>query len=148
MNSILPNPCPACPYRKDVASGVWAPEEYDKLPPYDAPTGEQPFEPFACHASPDYFCHGWAVCHSNRGGDKELIALRLAGVGITEIPPPGVPLFASGQEASDHGRRDIYPGEKAAATISKLLSRHERLRKADDLAFLDTLAEAARDEGK
>lgn len=56
---ILPGPCMACPYRKDVASGVWAPEEYVKLTLYDAPTCGQPFQPFACHATPDKYCHGW-----------------------------------------------------------------------------------------
>lgn len=64
----------ACPYRKDVPSGVWDASEYDKLPAYDAPTAEQPFAPFACHATPEKLCHGWAVCHSNRGSAFELIA--------------------------------------------------------------------------
>jgi hypothetical protein len=40
MASAAPTkyPCPSCPYRKDVPSGVWAPEEYDKLPAYDNDT--------------------------------------------------------------------------------------------------------------
>lgn len=128
MSQILPNPCPACPYRKDVASGVWAAEEYAKLPPYDRQTNEQPFEPFACHASPDFFCHGWAVCHSNRGHANELIALRLAGV--FEIPEPRIPLFTSGTEAARHGKTDLKePGARAIRTIDILTERHERLRK-------------------
>lgn len=127
MADILPRPCAACPYRKDVASGVWSADEYDKLPPYDAPTCEQPFAPFACHATPEKYCHGWAVCHSNRGHAYELISLRLAGV--NEIPPPGVPLFASGAEAAEHGKKDIAkPKRKAKATVAKLVKKYPRLR--------------------
>lgn len=127
MKGIMPTPCVACPYKKDVPSGVWAEEEYDKLPLYDAETPAQPFEPFACHAAPDHYCHGWAVCHSNRGRPFELISLRLAGV--TDIPDAGVPLFSSGQEASDHGKRNIErPGEDARLTQERLLKRHARLK--------------------
>lgn len=125
---IMHNPCLACPYRKDVASGVWAEHEYDKLPPYDNPTAEQPFAVFACHASPDKLCHGWAVCHSNRGNAFELIALRL--VGSPEVPESKVPLFASGTEAAEHGKRDISePSARAQMTADRLLAKHERLRK-------------------
>lgn len=42
-------PCASCPYRRDVPSGVWAPEEYEKLRRYDAPTMEQPPQVFLCH---------------------------------------------------------------------------------------------------
>jgi hypothetical protein len=129
MAKILPGPCMACPYRKDVASGVWAEEEYDKLPPYDAPTCEQPFALFMCHATPEAVCHGWAVCHSNRGHDKELIALRLVRV-EGEIPEKSkVPLFKSGTAAARHGKKDIeQPKPRAKATQTKLLKKHKRLR--------------------
>jgi hypothetical protein len=119
--------CLACPYRKDVASGVWAQEEYDKLPAYDNPTAEQPFEAFACHAQPESFCHGWAVCHSNRGHEYELIALRFRDAG--PIPKPSVPLFRSGTEAALHGMALIAkPNKKAKDTVERLLKRHPRLR--------------------
>lgn len=40
--TLRDNPCHSCPYRRDVPSGVWATEEYDKLLPYDADTASQP----------------------------------------------------------------------------------------------------------
>lgn len=43
------NPCGSCPYRRDVPSGIWSEEEYDKLPQYDLPTGDQPPNVFLCH---------------------------------------------------------------------------------------------------
>lgn len=120
-------PCSSCPYRRDVPSGVWAFEEYEKLRDYDAPTGSQPFAEFGCHATPTALCHGWAVVHSNRGREFELLALRLHG--YPPIPPPGVPLFGSGEEAADHGQRDIErPTEEATTTVDRLLRKYERLR--------------------
>lgn len=128
-------PCEACPYRKDVASGVWVADEYAKLPPYDAPTDRQPFEPFGCHATPEFFCHGWAVVHSRRGHDHELLALRLAAFGAGHeiaIPEPAVPLFDSGAEAAEHGLRDLRRPKKAARdTQQRLLKRYARLRKKE-----------------
>ena len=129
MSEILSGPCMACPYRKDVPSGVWDASEYDKLPPYDAPTCEQPFAPFACHAAPAHLCHGWAVCHSNRGSAFELIALRIRDYG--PVPKPSVPLFKSGAEAAAHGKKDIAkPKTAAKRTMAKLKRKHKRLRAA------------------
>ena len=128
MAEILPGPCIACPYRKDVASGVWAAEEYDKLIEFDAPTAEQPLAVFACHAAPENLCHGWAVCHSNRGNEYQLLSLRMRGRGL-KIPEAAVPLFASGTEAAVHGKKAIKrPGKKAKVTMDKLLKKHKRLR--------------------
>lgn len=124
--SILSGPCMACPYRKDVASGVWALEEYAKLLDYDKPTGEQPVVPFACHATPDKLCHGWAVCHSNRGSANELLVLRILGL---RAPEPKAPLFKSGAAAAKHGLKDIAKQKrKAKATQDKLLKKYKRLK--------------------
>lgn len=126
MSKIMQNPCLACPYRRDVPSGVWSESEYDKLPPYDSQTANQPFAPFACHALPDHLCHGWAVCHSNRGHDRELLALRF--LGDIEIPISKVPLFSSGQEAAEHGKRDVpQPTTAATSTIDRLRKKYDRL---------------------
>jgi len=127
---VRTQPCEACPYRCDVPSGVWATEEYDKLRAYDLPTGEQPVATFQCHATPDFYCHGWAVVHSNRGRAFELLALRLALLnGPVGMVPPIVPLFASGNEAADHGQRDIAkPKPRARKTMKKLVQRYPRLR--------------------
>lgn len=119
-------PCSACPYRRDVASGVWGHHEYEKLREYDRPTGEQPFEAFSCHATPDHLCHGWASVHNTRGRENELLSLRLEG--NPEVPECNVPLFASGNEAADHGQRDIdAPSEQAEDTMVRLMRKYPRL---------------------
>lgn len=128
---IRKEPCSSCPYRQDVPSGVWAEETYDKLVPYDAPTGDQPGGAFACHSTPDHECHGWAVTHSNRGHAYELLALRIMEADGEEvrIPEPGVPMFSSGTEAAEHGKRDIeHPSEEALAMVEKLTGKYDRLR--------------------
>lgn len=118
-------PCPACPYRCDVPSGVWSLDDYAKLVPYDAETFAQPPAAFACHATPERFCHGWALAHTSRGHEFDLLALRLYPA---EIPPLVVPLFASGREAAEHGVRDINHPGPAAIEAMKRLRRHPHLR--------------------
>mgnify|MGYP000989402522 CR=1 FL=1 len=71
-------PCGSCPYRRDVASGIWAASEYAKLTAYDADTPFQPPNLFLCHqtAAEDHrarLCAGWVGCHG-----PDLLALRLA----------------------------------------------------------------------
>ena len=128
MSAIRSMPCTACPYRRDVPSGLWASHEYDKLRGYDKPTGEQPFESFACHATPDHLCHGWAVVHTSRGHEYDLLALRVFHPGET-IPPSGVPLFASGNDAADWGQQDVDgPSVEAVQAIDRLLTKHPRLQ--------------------
>jgi len=135
-NSVRKEPCSTCPYRLDVPSGVWASHEYEKLRPYDLPTGDQPVGTFGCHATPEHYCHGWAVVHSSRGGQHELLALRIwrpkGG-----IPPAAVPLFASGNEAADWGQADIEdPSPEALAAVRRLLRKYDRLE-GDREAWLD-----------
>jgi hypothetical protein len=128
MTEIRKESCLACPYRRDVPSGVWSADEYEKLALYDAPTGDQPFGAFMCHATPEVFCHGWAVVHSNRGGANELLALRLEHY-EGEIPPEGAPLFSSGTEACEHGKRDIEnPSDEAKEVAQRLVSKYDRLK--------------------
>jgi hypothetical protein len=129
VTAIRGQSCSACPYRRDVPSGVWAAHEYDKLVQYDAPTGAQPLAGFACHATPEFLCHGWAMVHENRGHGNELLALRACqpeNYAITHEPDPS--LFDSGQEAADHGKRDIAvpPGD---ARADRLLRKYDRLQK-------------------
>lgn len=122
MAEVRKAPCEACPYRRDVPSGVWAAEEYDKLRRYEGETWEQPAAAFSCHATPARLCHGWAVV----SGDESL-ALRIAGVG--EVPEPAVPLFGSHTEAADHGQREIEsPSPEAGAIVGRLTRKHRRLR--------------------
>lgn len=127
------NPCGTCPYRKDIASGVWAAEEYDKLPDFDLPTEHQPTSVFMCHQQDGRLCAGWVGCHDM----DESLGLRLAvpfgsitleaRQAALEYESP-VPLFASGQEAADHGRRHIdSPDEKARKAVEKVSKRQERV---------------------
>ena len=124
-STVRPQACEACPYRKDVPSGVWSADEYAKLVNYDKPLVEQPAASFSCHASPNLHCHGWAVCHSKT--DPGPLALLLRG--RPEIPEPSTELFSSGTEAALHGIRDVAnPTPEARATMDKLLGKYKRLR--------------------
>lgn len=130
-------PCRHCPYRRDVPSGIWAPEEYAKLASYDADTPYQPTGVFVCHlrgsGDKSRACGGWAGCHD---GDN-LLALRLAvatGVitpataeQIRDYTSP-VPLFTTGAEAAAHGLADIDdPSPEAIAAMDKIARSRRRL---------------------
>lgn len=134
-----PRPCASCPYRRDVPSGIWAHEEYDKLRRYDAPTAEQPAALFQCHqadADSDArrICAGWAGCHDG----AHLLALRIARLdgridatthqAVAEYTSP-IPLFASGDEAAAHGQADIeLPSKEAVRLIAKISRSRGDLR--------------------
>ncbi|MEU3756762.1 DUF6283 family protein [Streptomyces olivoreticuli] len=127
-----PRPCESCPYRRDVPSGVWAHDEYEKLRRYDVPTVEQPPRLFQCHqADADSavarICAGWAGCHDG----AHLLALRIGILegsideatyqATIEYESP-VPLFASGNEAADHGQTDINDlREDAERLVAKII---------------------------
>jgi len=135
MIDIRKESCTACPYRRDVPSGVWAASEYDKLAGYDKETPDQPMGVFHCHATPEVICHGWAVVHGRQDKGHDLLGLRLlAGMGqfdfnqLDEVKE-GVPLFSSGTEACEHGKRDIAnPSPEARAVVERLGNKYERLR--------------------
>lgn len=120
-----PRPCPTCPYRLDVASGVWDAEEYAKLPDYDGDTWAQPPAWFGCHGDEGVsVCSGW-LGHQD---PTELLAVRL-GVASGTLDPSvldyttDVELFASGAEAAAHGVAEIEaPGEDAAEAIRKIMA--------------------------
>ncbi|WP_232530486.1 MULTISPECIES: DUF6283 family protein [Mycobacteriaceae] len=128
-----PQPCASCPYRRDVPSGIWAAEEYAKLPAYDADTPFQPPHLFLCHqTSADNprarVCAGWVGCHGS-----DLLALRLAAargiidgteLDINRTTDTSVALFSSGADAADHGLRDIdTPDVRACEAINKIADR-------------------------
>lgn len=122
-----PNPCGSCPYRKDVPSGIWDPEEYEKLPEYDRPTGEQPPTAFLCHRQNGRACAGWVATHDM----LHSLGLRLAtAMGMIEDPEPFLdyetkaPLFESGAEAAAHGLQEVDdPGPEAKRTMNKLVQQ-------------------------
>lgn len=130
MSGVRSQPCSSCPYRRDVPSGVWSADEYEKLRDYDNVTCDQPFAYFACHATPDHLCHGWVAVHENRGHEHELLALRLRGY-TGDIPEASDDLFDSGNEAADHGQADIEePSEEATVVVEKLLRKYPRLERS------------------
>lgn len=66
-------PCESCPYRCDVPSGIWHPDEYAKLLPYDGETWDQPPGLLMCHQRDGCICGGWLQTHDT----SHLLALRL-----------------------------------------------------------------------
>jgi hypothetical protein len=127
-----PNPCGSCPYRRDVPSGIWAEEEYDKLPAYDNETMFQPPAVFLCHQQNGRLCAGWAGCHDMEKslGLRFEISLNKVTKKTLEVIrtyKTSVPLFSSGAEAAEHGKRDIFnPGEKACQMVVKLWEKRNR----------------------
>lgn len=126
-----PRPCESCPYRQDVPSGVWSREEYEKLREYDEDTSMQPLAIFQCHQTDrendhSRMCAGWVGCHSG-----DLLALRLyltqgGDPAVFEYVSP-VDLFASGNEAADHGVREIYSPSPEAIHMMEKISRVRNL---------------------
>ena len=122
-------PCSICPYRIDCESGIWHREEYEKLPRYDAETGEQPTGVFLCHTDQHEMCRGWLDTHDKR----ELLSLRLAislgncSPDIMDLPPGGVAVFESGAAACRNGIAKLdRPSEKALKAIRGLTNRRSR----------------------
>ena len=124
-------PCVSCPYRKDVPSGVWAKNEYDKLPGYDGNIIEQiphGIALFYCHQQDGKLCAGWLGAH----GPHNLLAVRLAALNdrvtdavLNYVSP--VPVFSSGKEAAVHGKKSIRrPTKRAKAMVQQLLRKRRR----------------------
>ncbi|MFF2053776.1 DUF6283 family protein [Leifsonia sp. NPDC058194] len=117
-------PCASCPYRKGVLSGIWHPEEYEKLPRYDGDIAEQSATAiFSCHLQDGCVCSGW-LGHRD---PMDLLAVRL-GLSRGDLDEDSrdyttrVPLFESGAAAAHHGLRDVVdPGTAAQAAIDKLI---------------------------
>lgn len=123
--TVRPNPCPTCPYRRGVPSGIWDPAEYAKLPGYDGQTWAQNPNAFYCHSTPENLCAGWA----GHREPADLLAVRL-GISRGTLDPSvaeygtRVALFSSGEEAAAHGTRDVNePGARARAAADKILRR-------------------------
>jgi hypothetical protein len=119
MTTVRPRPCPTCPYRKDVPSGIWDATEYNKLPLYDGETWEQPLGAFHCHSTPEQLCAGWVGCH-DMDNALSVRLIRDLDPAVYEYKSP-VPLFSSGEEAAEHGLRDLEnPSPEAEAVVDKL----------------------------
>lgn len=115
-------PCASCPYRRDTPPGVWAAEEYRKLPAWDQWFGGGGV--FLCHHSTvverKTVCRGWLVVH----GDNMIARLTaMNGVELTEENQKMTqqPLYRSGAEACRAGLRGVQkPKADAVQVIQKL----------------------------
>lgn len=128
-------PCAFCPYRQDVPSGIWAESEYDKLPGYDGETWAQAEAGaagvFQCHNEPGRtICAGWAHL-----ANIDTLALRLAFRVDPEVDVQAVldyttdvPLFGSGAEAAEHGKRDLLHPSAAAMRAADKISDVRAMR--------------------
>lgn len=124
-------PCKSCPYRRDVPSGVWAPEEYTKLPRFDGEIIEQLVSGgtglFLCHQQNNALCSGWLGCH----GPENLLALRLHS---DQVEPEvfdyetSTPLFSSGTEAAEHGLRKIEEPDEDAERVMRRLAKKKGIK--------------------
>lgn len=125
---LLPaaRPCGSCPYRCDVPSGVWAEDEYGRLPEYDVETWAQPRAVFMCHRQDGRLCAGWAAVHDMRESFGVRVAALTGRIAEADLDAlldytTDVPLFSSGAEAAEHGLRDVdAPGTDAVAMVAKL----------------------------
>lgn len=131
MGTAIPakNPCGSCPYRKDVPSGVWAAEEYDKLPAYDNETGLQPPGAFFCHQQNGRLCAGWVACHDMPNALGLRLALAFDAIDFEDFEAAcdyttDIPIWESGAAAAEHGKADIdAPSEKASRTVERILKK-------------------------
>lgn len=140
MLKIKRSPCPSCPYRCDVPSGVWDVSEYKKLPLYDQETSQQPVGVFLCHWSfegRDCLCRGWLDTHVRHNpAGHELLSLRLGlSMGAVDqeqlksviVDSPSVPVFSSGRQACDHGMLGVsQPSAEALDVIRKVVRAKSR----------------------
>lgn len=125
------HPCPSCPYRRDVPSGIWDASEYTKLAGYDGDVPEQAAAGatglFHCHQRTGELCAGWVGCHDME--NNLAIRMHAARVDLDAVQSyvSPVPLFASGREAAEHGKRDLTrPSEAACRKIGQLMRQRER----------------------
>jgi hypothetical protein len=123
-------PCGTCPYRRDVPSGIWAAEEYAKLPAYDGDVPEQAaagaFGLFMCHQRDGNLCAGWVGCHDMENNLAVRMHTGEVDPAVYDYVSP-VPLFASGAEAAEHGQRDIlHPGPLARRKAQGFVRARER----------------------
>lgn len=124
-----PRPCESCPYRQDVPSGVWAREEYDKLPAYDHDTAFQPVGAFECHYQVNRLCAGWVACHDMEASLSMRFLVLNGGISVDGYEScldyeTDVPVFSSGAEARAHGVKDIQrPGLSARKVQEKIVRK-------------------------
>lgn len=127
-------PCASCPYRVNVPSGIWHPDEYAKLERYDGEIHEQiqndGTRVFSCHQDGVAVCSGWL---GHREEPSDLIAVRM-GIIDGQLDPScaeyttQTALFPSGHEAAKQGRRDLeHPSNRAQKAMRKIMTVRDDL---------------------
>jgi hypothetical protein len=127
--TVRPKPCATCPYRRDVPSGVWSAQEYEKLRGYDGEVFEQALAGahglFMCHQADGKLCAGWCGCHDMGNTFAARVNAPHLDESVWTYESP-VPLFASGNEAADHGEAEIEePTVAARAAVQKITKVRE-----------------------
>jgi hypothetical protein len=125
-------PCTSCPYRKDVPSGIWVKEEYDKILPYDGEMWVQPRGVFLCHQNDGSLCRGWLDCHGDNLLAVRLLCSRGDATSAAMIKAldegPAVAVFNSAADASKHGRKAIRkPGKRAQVLMDSITRKRGKL---------------------
>jgi hypothetical protein len=128
-------PCHSCPYPLAAPAGVWAADEYAKLPAYDRPTSEQPMKVFLCHQQNGRVCAGWCATHDM----DHALAVRILWMtdpelarALVEYSTP-VEVFGSGREAAKHGLAAIAdPPPAACRAIDRLIAKERRRLRTQD----------------
>jgi hypothetical protein len=119
-------PCSTCPYRKDVPGGIWAADEYEKLPSYDGDVPEQATAGalglFYCHQQDGHLCAGWVGCHDMANNLAVRFSHRTLDMPAVLGYVSPVPLFGSGAEAAVHGLAGIEdPDPEGCRKIAGLI---------------------------
>lgn len=124
MISVRKRPCPTCPYRRDVPSGIWHESEYSKLRSYDGDVPDQLASSatalFYCHQRDGNLCAGWVGCHDMTNNLAVRFQQADVDPAVYDYESP-VPLFGSGAEAAEHGLRDLAaPGPAAMQKMRRI----------------------------
>lgn len=120
-------PCGSCPYRRDVPAGIWAADEYEKLPAYDGEPIEQLMKEgialFYCHQQDGKLCAGWVGVHNKTQSMAMRFHAAMLAEEVWDYESP-VPLFSSGTEAAEHGLSGVdNPDRRAKLAVAKLLRK-------------------------
>jgi hypothetical protein len=122
---------------------MWAASEYETLARYDGSTTEQAMNGatsvFGCHQADEFLCAGWVAVFDM--GESLAVRLHWRSLDLDAILAytTDVPLFGSGAEAAEHGKRDIgSPSPEAMDAVDKVARSREirgvpvRFRHPDD----------------
>ena len=127
---VAPRPCNTCPYRRSTPPGIWAPDEYAKLPAYDRRPGDVTAEGATFHCHQENATGVATVCRGWLGAHPDSFAVRLAvAVGLLDsddinaLPDVDPTLYASGAEACAAGLAGVEQPSASARDAAERLMR-------------------------